>query len=381
MEVNSRHRPPVLSAGLALAAVTALGACSPSGSTHSASTALDPTARAGVTAARTEVDARKVAPTSVGITQPIKSTVAGKTVVYLECGIVNCKIHADALAESFKPLGIKLKIVHSGVTPESFKNALATAQAMHPDGVISDAIPASIAQGSINSMAAEGISVVTIVAPDLKLGKHIANVMGVPYMLKQGATLANWAIADSGGHADVLYLNDTTLSFSPWAAKGLKYAYAKNCPGCTVDELATNSGEIGTVLPNKISSYLQVHPDIKYMVAEYSALLTGVPAALSTAGISGIKTIGASPTQINQQYMKTGQETAGIFNSNAAMSWYATDTIARLMSGEQPLPVVDNPPNMQLMTASQVTWDPKNTDYPWIPDWKQKFTKAWKAQG
>lgn len=379
MNLTSRHR--LLSACVALAAMTAIGACAPAGATGAGSATLDANATAGLAAAKAEVDALKVAPTSVGIDKPIRASVAGKTVVYLECGIVNCKIHADALAESFRPLGITLKIVDSGVTPESFKNALATTQALHPDGVISDAIPASIAQGTIDAMAAQGISVVAIVAPDLKVGNHVANIMGVPYMIRQGTTLADWSIVDSGGHADVLYLDDTTLSFSPWATKGLKDTYAKNCPGCKVDELATNSGEIGTVLPNKISSYLQAHPDVKYVVAEYSALLTGVPAALSTAGISGIRTIGASPTQINQQYMQTGQETAGIFNSNAAMSWYATDTIARLMSGDQPLPVVDNPPNMQLMTASQVTWNPKNTDYPWIPGWQQMFTTAWKAQG
>ncbi|WP_166459598.1 sugar ABC transporter substrate-binding protein [Amycolatopsis pithecellobii] len=343
--------------------------------------AHDPATDTGVAAAKAQIAAQMVAPTSVGITKPIKPAVAGKTVVYLKCAIVNCKIHADALAESFKPLGLNLRVVDSGLTPESFKNALATAKALHPDGVISDAIPAAIAQTTMDEMAAEGISVVSIVAPDLKLSDRVANVMGVPYMIRQGQTMANWTIADSGGHANVLYLSDTTLSFSASTTQGLKEAYAKNCPGCTVHELATNSGEIGTVLPNKISSYLQAHPDVKYVIVQYSALLTGVPAALATAGITGIKTIGASPTQINQQYMKAGQESAGIFNSNAAMAWYATDTVARLMSGEQPLPVVDDPPNLQLMTASQVTWEPKNSDYPWIPGWEQMFTKAWEANG
>jgi ribose transport system substrate-binding protein len=367
-----------------------LAACSSSGgATKSASSTAATSAGAGSTsasgdpglaAAKAEVAALTAAPTSPGIDKQInKSAVAGKTVAYLECSIVNCKIHADALADAFKPLGINLKIISSGLTPESFKNALATVQSLHPDGVISDAIPASISQGPIDAMAAEGISVVSIVAPDLKLSAHIANVMGTPYMHQQGATLANWTIADSGGDAKSLYLEDTTLSFTPFATKGLDDAYAENCPGCSVNNLGTNSGEIGTALPDKISSYLQAHPDVKYLVGEYCALFTGVPAALATAGIHGIKTICASPTQIDQQSMQAGQETAGIFNSNAAMSWYATDTIARLMSGEQPLPVVDNPPNMQLMTASQVTWDPKTSDYPWIPGWQQMFTKAWGA--
>lgn len=105
------------------------------------------------------------------------------------------------------------------------------------------------------------------------------------------APQANWTIADSGGDAKALYLNDTTLSFSPFALKGLQDAYEKNCPACDFEELGTNSGDIGTALPNKISSYLQAHPDVKYLVGEYCAMFTGVPGALATAGITGMRTV------------------------------------------------------------------------------------------
>lgn len=377
MKYSSRTSRGTALASLVLAASTVLAACGSSDSSSDGS-ASGASSDSGVAAAKAQVADVSKAPSSPGIDKPIDtSTLKGKTVVYLECSIVNCKIHANALKKAFAPLGVTLKSVDSGLDPESFKNALTTAASLKPDGVISDAIPASIAQGPIDAMAADGIPVVSIVAPDLKLGPKVANVMGADYMDRQGASLANWTIADSGGDAKALYLNDTTLSFSPFAAKGLNDAYKENCPGCKVEELGTNSGEIGTALPNKISSYLQAHPDTKYLVGEYCAMFTGVPGALSTAGIKGIKTICASPTQIDQQSMQAGQETAGIFNSNEAMSWYAADTIARLMTGEAPLSVVENPPNMQLMTAEGVTWDPKTADYPWIDGWEQQFVDAW----
>ena len=379
MNSSSRTSRRTALASLVLAASTVLAACGSSDSSSGGS-GSGSSSDSGVATAKAQVADVSTAPTSPGIDQPIDaSTLKGKTVVYLECAIVNCKIHADALKKAFAPLGITLKAIDSGLSPESFKNALTTAASLKPDGVISDAIPASIAQGPIDAMAADGIPVVSIVAPDLKLGPKVANVMGAPYMDRQGASLANWTTADSGGNAKVLYLNDTTLSFSPFALKGLNNAYKKNCPGCEVKVLGTNSGEIGTALPNKISSFLQAHPDVKYLVGEYCAMFTGVPGALSAAGINGIKTICASPTQIDQQSMQAGQETAGIFNSNEAMSWYAADTVARLMSGGKPLPVVENPPNMQLMTAKGVTWDPKTADYPWIDGWEQQFVDAWKA--
>jgi ABC-type sugar transport system substrate-binding protein len=376
-----RQRRRLLWPCLALAGLAAVGGCSTSSSStgNGASTANQATAGAGLAAAKAEVTTMSALPTSVGITEPITPTVAGKTVIYLECGIVNCKIHTDALTNAFQALHVKLKVLESGLTPESFKNALATAQSLHPDGVIYDAIPAAIAQGPADAMASEGIPVVAIAAPDLKESAHVVNEMGTSFFIRDGETIADWTIADSGGHADTLYISDPTLSFGPWLTQGLMGAFAKNCPGCSVSELTTNPSEIGSTLPNKIVSYLQAHPGVKYIDAEYSALLTGLPAALSTAGISGIKTIGTGPTQIDQQYMQAGQETAGLFASQGAMAYWAADTIARLMTGEQPLPVVNNPPNLQLLTASQITWNPGKTDYPYIPGWQHLFTKAWGA--
>jgi ribose transport system substrate-binding protein len=376
-----RQRRRLLWPCLALAGLAAVGGCSSSSSStgNGASTANQATAGAGLATAKAQVNAMAALPTSVGITEPIKPAVAGKTVIYLECAIVNCKIHADALADAFQALHVKLQIVDSGLTPESFKNALATAQSLHPDGVIYDAIPAAIAQGPVDAMASEGISVVAIAAPDLKQSNQVVNVMGAPYFSRDGETIADWTIADSGGHADTLYIDDPTLSFAPWVTQGLMGAFAKNCPGCSVSELTTNPSQIGAALPNMIVSYLQAHPAVKYVDAEYSALLTGLPAALSTAGLSGIKTIGTGPTQIDQQYMQAGKETAGVFASQGAMSYWAADTIARLMTGEHPLPVVNDPPNLQLLTASQVTWNPSKSDYPYISGWQQLFTKAWGA--
>ena len=107
--------------------------------------------------------------------------------------------------------------------------------------------------------------------------------MGTSFFIRDGETIADWTIADSGGHADTLYISDPTLSFGPWLTQGLMGAFAKNCPGCSVSELTTNPSQIGAALPGMIVSYLQAHPGVKYVDAEYSALLTGLPALAARA--------------------------------------------------------------------------------------------------
>lgn len=368
--INARIRLIIV----VVTAITLLTAACSAGGSRRAGVAVD---QQGLATAQEQLESLEKTPVSIGIDQPIVPLPSGKTVIYLECAVVDCKLHAEALAQASVPLGINLKTISSGLSPESFKSALATAQSLKPDGLIYDAIPAAIAQGPVDAMAASGVAVVAISSPDLKLTKNTANVLGAPYVERAGRGIANWTINDSQGTAQVLYLDDPTLSFSSFISKGLHDTYSENCPSCAIDTLVTSSSEIGTSLPTKVASYLQAHPQIKYINAEYSALLTGVPTALKNAGMTGIKTIGMSPTQINQQYMKDELEAAGVFNNNAAMSWYAADTVARMINGRPALVVAEDPPNLQIMSASEVTWDPKLSSYPFIPGWRDMFIKAW----
>lgn len=330
----------------------------------------------GLATAKKELEPFLAAPRSIGITTPLSRLPKGKTVAYLECSVVNCKIHAAALKEAFSHLGVKLKLVSSGDSPESFSNALKTVASLKPDGVILDAIPAALAQPAVDQMAKNGTVIVGIAAPTLKLGKNVGNVLGRSWWRAMGQAQANWVIVKSRGAAKVLYVQDTALDFSPLLSAGVHAAFKRNCPTCEVGVVKTNPTEIGTKIPGLVTSYLQQHPDTTYVIGGFSALLIGVPAVLQTAGIDGVKLIGFAPTAINEGYLKAGQEAAELEQSNTALSWFAADAVARGMVGD-PFPrTIAFPPLHQIIT--KVTFNPNTEYWPYIPGWKQQFIRLWK---
>lgn len=368
---------------LGLVALVTLAAGCGSGSGDEGAAAPTTTAGAsaggdGLERARADVATLSKAPTSIGVTEPLAERPTGKTVVYLECSVVNCKQHATDLKAAFDKLGVTFKSINSGLSPETFQNAFDIAIQEQPDGVIYDAVPAAIAQKNVDKLAAAGIPVVGIASPDLKPGPKVFVVEGPEFFRRMGRGLANWAIADSGGKANVVYLSDPTLAFGDSESSELTATFAANCPDCEVDKLQTSSAEIGKELPGKVSSYLQSHPETDYVIAQYSALLIGVPAALKTVGLTGVKLAGFAPTQINQGYLKAGEEAAEIMHSNGAQPWTAADVMARALVGQEvDLRNAADPPLVQLLTPDDVTWDPQKEDWPYLDGWQQKFEELW----
>jgi ABC-type sugar transport system substrate-binding protein len=369
-----RLRRTIPLAGLILCVGMLAGCGSNGNSTKSTSTAA---AASGVATAKSQLAPYLQLPTSIGLTEPLPRHPQGKTVVYLECSIVNCKDHAIALREAFSHLGVTFKTIPSGLSPESFTNALETAKQDHPNGVIIDGIPAAIAQTRANAFAAAGVPVVAMASPDLELGHDVYNIEGASFYADMGRAMANWVIAESNGAAKVLYLQDPTLAFGASETQGLSETFTANCPGCQVSILKTSSAAAGTSLPPEVVSGLQSKPETTYVVAQYSALLLGVPAALKSAGIEGVKLIGFAPTVVNQETIKSGAEAAGVMQSNGALPWMAADAMARaLVDAPLPTEVDADPPIVQLVPTDKVTWEPKR-DWPYIPGWQQMFIKLW----
>lgn len=363
--------------GVGIAVLASAGCGS---SSDDASAGKDAAASTASTSAATrELAPYLKAPTKIPSTQKLTKSPRGKTVAYLECSVVNCQQHALELKEAFAPLGIRLKTINAGLSPETFTNALAQAEQLKPDGVIYDAIPASIAQKQIDKLAASGIPVVAMVSPDLKLGKNIYNIDGAEFFVEHGRAIANWVIDDSKGKADVLYLRDTTLAFGTPETSGVMAAFKENCPGCHVDTLQTSAAQ-ASQLKGAVSAYIQKHPSVSYVVAQYSALMIGLPGQLRAASQEKVKLVGLGPTQINAQYLKNGQEAAELMHSDDALSWQAADTIARALVGD---PVSEKETaeakgTTQLLTPDQVDWDVTKI-WPWIPDFKQQYLKLWSA--
>src|ERR1700735_4534603 len=129
-----------LAAVVAVTSALLVAACSSSGSTSgsstsSASTSGGSSGGAGVAAAKAYEQQFLSAPTSVGISTPLKSKpVAGKLLVGLDSGSGSAVVLAKYWAQAAADLGWKYKDLSSGTTPTSQQAAMASAIQLNPAG-------------------------------------------------------------------------------------------------------------------------------------------------------------------------------------------------------------------------------------------------------
>jgi ribose transport system substrate-binding protein len=143
-------------------------------------------------------------------------------------------------------------------------------------------------------------------------------------------------IADSGGMGHVVYLNAPDVGpGDAFALKVFLNTMAQQCPGCKVGVLNVSVTDVGTALPGKLVSYLQAHPDVKYVRAYYGDQFIGVPAALSSAGLQGINLYSGGGSKVNWAYIKAGQATADWALYLNAYGYQLADLLARAMTKQK----------------------------------------------
>ncbi len=149
-------------------------------------------------------------------------------------------------------------------------------------------------------------------------------------------------------------------------------------PRCSVRVVHVPIATIGNTAPSRVVSDLQANPGTTVAVFASDETQTGLPAALSAAGLS-VKTMGASPGPTNLQYVKEGKETAALAVDLPVLAWTVVDAAAREMAG-QPVTGLEARGicDYQFVTQSDITFDPSKgwTGY---PDFATRFSKLWGA--
>src|SRR5207247_744349 len=110
-----------------------------------------------------------------------------------------------------KALGWKLTIQRADLTPEAIAAAWTKAVADKPKAILAISLgPDQIVKSQMEQAQREGIPVVMAASP-LKLGEQGADatIGSVPVWASGAKALSDWAIADSGGKAKIVYLYDS----------------------------------------------------------------------------------------------------------------------------------------------------------------------------
>jgi ABC-type sugar transport system substrate-binding protein len=231
-------------------------------------------------------------------------------------------------------------------------------------------LPNSFIKGQLAKVKELGIPTVASVTaekPNDVMRAVVAN--GSQHSLS-GTLIGDSIVVDAKGAAKVVYVSDPTLTFFDPMKKSLKKELA--AAGGSVDVLDISGAEIGKSVPTQVTSYLQSHPDVKYVVFPNAEFGLGLPQAMKAAGGLNVKIASSAPLAADLKDIKDGNQWISVAVEDAASGYRAVDTLARILEGSDfdPLPVGYH----QILNKDNVTQTSAAPATPGSPD---QFFKAW----
>jgi ribose transport system substrate-binding protein len=374
----------------ALAAVLFLGACSSSaGKTGTTSTGNVPTTAGSSTtstnAGSSQVDAAKAAtseallqPTSIPLTTKLKSTPpSGKTFVFLQCELAQCKTFEEGVAAATKALGWSLKVLtFQNANPATLTADMDQALQYKPVGVAFTGLPQAVWQSEVAKYKSAGVPLIPAYSGPINRDDTVIADIGAVSEPDYGKIIADWFIADSNGTGKAL--NFRADDFAPLKQFSDSFAATvkSGCDGCGVTDLKATIPQVeGGQATAAIVSALQKDPTIKYVISCDVPFTDGLPAALKAAGLYGkVKIVGGGATSVEEKGLATGDFTALTSLAQRYTGWLMVDAAARHLEG-MPIAPSDGGEPIQLLTKANLQTASDSYDYP--SNYPDEFKALW----
>jgi ribose transport system substrate-binding protein len=332
-----------LAAVVAVTSALLVAACSSSGSTSSSSTSsASAAASSGSGSGSANIAAAKAyqaqflgSPTSIGISTPLNSKPpAGKLLVGLDSGSGSAVVLAKYWAQAAADLGWKYKDLDSGETPATQQAAMASAIQLNPFGILTSGIPNATLTTQLALAASKGIWVNSSADTSPAVGAMFDTSISNPAQLAQwGKMVAAYVVAQSNGKAVV---QEFTLPLFPILVDfdtAFGVAMKVWCPSCKVTTTPQLATAMGTTAPQNVVSAVTRAPSTDWLVFDLGDLATGVPAALSAAGLHGLNIGGLTADTPNIAGLKNGTEDVWTAYSLPIVAYRQVDSMARKLEG------------------------------------------------
>ena len=237
---------------------------------------------------------------------------------------------------------------------------------------------------SLDAAKSAGIPVIDLYSTDEIGGEAngvYANVGSAAYSETSFPLLVDYIIADSGGDAQVLFVNIPDFAILQIAADATNAQFESECPDCVVTPLDVTINDLTSgAVASQVVSQLQSNPNIDYVFTSIGDLATGLPEALAGAGLAEqaqIVTHVPNPEQI--QAVADGTIVAAIPLPRPESAWSAVDAMARLELGME----IDQESHELLPIE---VWTPDNVptpaeEYEGPEGYQDQFTELWGVSG
>jgi ABC-type sugar transport system substrate-binding protein len=383
---STRRKAPLRGVVAALAfavialALAACGSSSSTSSTSSSSSASSGTASAAASEATKQVLELETRPTAFTVPPLPAKPATGKTIDYIACGLPVCIAQQVYIREAAAAVGWKFKFLNAGLSPTSVDAAYEQAVNDDPAGVIGTGGFAP--ELFVHQLAKLKEKNVPVVVDDTEGSEPgLTEIVGSSsFQLEKGEEMGKWILADSkgtGAHVGIITTPETPV----YAAthKGIeKFIGGSGCSSCSVTTYDFPEEDIGTKLPTLVVTFVRTHPEVNYLFFDFANELDGVPSALASAGLSSkVKLVATDSGNVENEYLKKGQESATAADPWPEAYWGMFDAILR---ADQGAPLSQNEsivyPRM-IFTGTNVLATNSSAPAPLVADFQSVYKKAW----
>lgn len=279
-------------------------------------------------------------PAEIHLEEPLPAAPeSGKSVHYVVINVPTTQVMQDAFKKVSDVVGWKPTIsLIDPSDPQAASAAVAQAVSAKADYIV---VPSSTVEAlgtSLQLAKDAGIPIIDEYSTD-EVGYEengiYANPGGADWVAAQYPALADWAIVDANGKANILYVGVPDIPILDFGGKATDKHVAEECPTCTYETLDATFADLGAGKVNSlVISALQQNPDINYIYTAFGDLATGLPEALKAAGLEDqAKIIVASVNPDQVATIPDGVISAALLNPQVYSQWIAMDAMLRLDQG------------------------------------------------
>jgi ribose transport system substrate-binding protein len=252
--------------------------------------------------------------------------------------------------------------------------------ASHPDAVIIAAIEPELYKKQLQELQQDEIPIVTTGVTKAEEFGIESPQYAIAQTVQVGKLLADYVAAEVGPDAQAVFYQIPELPFSKVMEDAVEEELEAVCSQCSMRSTPISAATVANTAPSTIVSDLQANPETEVALFAAGEEEIGLPATMKAAGVN-VKTIGATPTPTNLQYLKEGKETAALALDLPVLSWTLLDQAAREIVGQKLSgPEAEGLTVIQFLTQDDITFDPAKgwTGY---PDFAERFAKLWGVEG
>jgi ribose transport system substrate-binding protein len=268
---------------------------------------------------------------------PLPGNPAGKHVTVVLPTTSKGQANQPVFEEVGKELGLQLDIKQVGTSAEEITDLYDQVAAdQNMDGLYANSRDPSLWQSQFDQIADRKIPIVlSAITDDPAWTDKSVNVLSADRVVKTiSQYAADWMVAQSNGKGSAVVFTIPIQQTLDKIADAYVDEAKTTCPGCSVDRVDVKGFEsIGKDLPGTVVSYLQAHPDVKYVFMAFGDMMIGVPDAVRAVGLDDVKLYSQSAGATNIQYLKDGVQAADFGYSQQLMIHVALDALTRGMLG------------------------------------------------